>query len=276
MTTWTDGRQLGPGWLFCPADRPDRYAKAAAMADVVILDLEDAVAPADKVAARAALAAHPLDPVTTVVRVNAVGTEDHALDLQALAATDYTGVMVPKCETADQLRSLAPRRTVALIETPLGALQLAELASAENVIGLMWGSEDLMAALGGKSSRYADGRYRDVARSVRSSTLLTAKARGLFALDSVYLDVNDGAGLQREADDAVASGFDGKVAIHPRQVDIIRTAFAPTPAEVEWARTVLEQAATERGVFLVGGQMVDAPVLRRANDILIRADLATD
>src|SRR6266571_1260789 len=98
--------QHGPAWLFCPADRPERFGKAAAAADVVILDLEDGVAVADKAAARAALVDTPLDPERTVVRVNAVGSPDHALDLAALEQTDYRTVMPAKCESASQVESL--------------------------------------------------------------------------------------------------------------------------------------------------------------------------
>ncbi|WP_370759917.1 aldolase/citrate lyase family protein, partial [Mycolicibacter arupensis] len=105
----------GPAWLFCPADRPERYGKAAAVADVVILDLEDGVAAADRPAAREALRSTSLDPERTVVRVNPAGTEDQARDLEALAGTAYTTVMLAKTESADQVAALAPRKVVALI-----------------------------------------------------------------------------------------------------------------------------------------------------------------
>jgi citrate lyase subunit beta/citryl-CoA lyase len=267
--TWSAGTVLGAGWLFCPADRPERYAKAAALADVVILDLEDAVAAPAKAAAREAIRRSALDPDRAVIRINAAGTPDHDLDRAMLADTDYTCVMLPKCESAEQVSALSPYRVVMLIESPAGAANVESTAHAENLVGAMWGSEDLLAGLGGRSSRRPDdGSFRDVARYVRSRTLLAAKARGLFALDSVFLDITDTEGLRREADDASASGFDAKVAIHPTQVDIIRSAFAPAEAEVAWARLVLDRAATERGVFVVKGQMVDAPVLHRAESIL--------
>src|SRR5246500_6058351 len=101
-------RAAGPGWLFCPADRPERYAKPAAPADVVILDLEDGVAEADKPAARKALRETPLDPDRTVVRINAAGTDEYARDLEALADTAYTTVMLSKTESAAQGVALAP------------------------------------------------------------------------------------------------------------------------------------------------------------------------
>jgi citrate lyase subunit beta/citryl-CoA lyase len=263
--------QTGPAWLFCPADRPERFEKAAAAADVVILDLEDGVAAKDRSGARKALLDTPLDPHRTVVRINPSATPDHQLDLEALAGTSYTTVMLAKTEDPQQVRDLAPLDVVVLIETPLGALAVNELARMDNALALMWGAEDLFAVLGGTANRYPDGSYREVARHVRSQTLLAAKAYGRIALDSVYLDIKDLDGLGKEVDDAVAVGFDAKVAIHPSQVAVIRAGYAPTPEQVAWARAVLAAAATERGVFKFDGQMVDAPVLRRAERIVASA-----
>lgn len=262
-----------PAWLFCPADRPERFEKAAAAADVVILDLEDGCAAADRPAARKALVDVPLDPARTVVRVNPFGSEDQAQDLDALSNTRYDTVMLPKCEAPEQVIALAPRDVVVLVESPLGALRVTDNVRAENAIAVMWGAEDLFAVLGGTANRYPDGTYREVARHVRSQSLLAAKAYGRLALDSVYLDIKDLDGLRAEVDDAVAVGFDAKVAIHPSQVPVIRAGYAPTPDQVQWARHVLAAAADERGVFAFEGIMVDAPVLRRAERIV---QLATD
>ncbi|MFV9635749.1 HpcH/HpaI aldolase/citrate lyase family protein [Mycobacterium neumannii] len=261
----------GPAWLFCPADRPERFEKAAATADVVILDLEDGVAARDREAARAALIETRLDPDRTVVRVNPAATADHPLDLEALAKTDYTTVMLAKTEGPQQVRDLAPRNVVVLIETPLGALAVTDLARMDNTVALMWGAEDLFAVTGGTANRYPDGSYREVARHVRSQTLLSAKAYGRLALDSVYLDIRDLDGLRGEVDDAVAVGFDVKVAIHPSQVAVIREGYTPTPEQVQWARHVLAAARDARGVFQFEGIMVDAPVLRRAERIVALA-----
>lgn len=260
----------GPGWLFCPADRPERFEKAAA-ADVVILDLEDGVAAKDREAARTALIDTPLDPARTVVRVNPATTADHPLDLQALRRTEYTTVMLAKAETAEQVASLAPLDVIVLVETPLGALAVTDTARVDNAYAVMWGAEDLFAATGGTANRWPDGSYRDVAKHVRSQSLLAAKAFGRLALDSVYLDIRNLDGLRAEADDAVAVGFDAKVAIHPTQVAAIRAAYAPTDEQVDWARGVLDAARTERGVFQFAGQMVDMPVLRRAERIVALA-----
>ncbi|MGW6423153.1 HpcH/HpaI aldolase/citrate lyase family protein [Nocardia sp. NPDC055053] len=261
----------GPAWLFCPADRPERFAKAAAAADVVILDLEDGVAAGDKATARKALIETPLDPQHTVIRVNAAGTDEYAADLAALAQTAYRRIMLPKCESAEQVRSLAGYEVIVLIESPLGAVRVAESVAAENAIGVMWGAEDLVAGLGGNSSRHADGSYRDVARHVRSASLLAAKAFGRFALDSVFLNIKDLEGLAVETLDAVAVGFDAKVAIHPSQVAVIREGYAPDPDEIGWARRVLAEVPNHRGVFAFEGRMVDAPVLRHAEQIVRRA-----
>jgi citrate lyase subunit beta / citryl-CoA lyase len=261
----------GPGWLFCPADRPERFEKAAAAADVVILDLEDGVAAKDREAARAALIETPLDPRRTVVRLNPATTPEHELDREALARTGYSTVMLAKTESAEQVSALAPLDVVVLIETPVAALMISELARVGNAFAVVWGAEDLFAVLGGTTNRNADGSYRDVARHVRSQTLLAAKAHGRMALDSVYLDIKDLDGLRAETDDAVAVGFDAKVAIHPTQVAVIRAGYAPTDDQVQWARHVLDAARGERGVFQFEGIMVDAPVLRRAERIVALA-----
>ncbi|WP_415972288.1 HpcH/HpaI aldolase/citrate lyase family protein [Rhodococcus sp. 077-4] len=260
----------GPAWLFCPADRPDRYEKAAARADVVILDLEDAVGAADKAGARESVTTTPLDPARTIVRINAHGTEDQAADLEMLKQTEYTTVMLPKCESAEQVAALAPLNVVALIESPLGAMTVFDALAATNAIGVMWGAEDLVAAMGGNSSRHPGGQYRDVAQHVRSQALLAAKARGLFALDSVFLDIEDLDGVRAEAEDAVAIGFDGKVAIHPSHIPIVRQAYAPTDEEIDWATAVLDAVAHNRGVFTFRGRMIDAPVLAHARRIIAR------
>lgn len=261
----------GPGWLFCPADRPERFAKAAAAADVVILDLEDGVAEADKPAARKALQETPLDPERTVVRINAADTAEYPLDLEALAGTVYTTVMLSKTESAAQVTALAPRDVIALLETPRGAVFATEIAAAQGTVALMWGAEDLVATLGGSSSRKADGSYRDVAHHVRSTALLTASTFGRVALDAVHLDIRDLDGLRDEAEDAVALGFAGTVCIHPSQIAVVRQAYRPSEERLDWARRVLTAARSERGVFAFEGQMVDSPVLKHAQMTLRRA-----
>ena len=239
----------GPAWIFCPADRPERFAKAAAAGDVVILDLEDGAG--DKPAARESVVNSALDPARTVVRINPHGTEDQRLDLEALGRTDYTTVMLPKCEAAEQVAALAPLAVVFIVETPLGALRVTECAAVPNTLGVFWGAEDLFGLLGGTANRFADGSYRQVAEHVRAQSLLAAKAFGKLALDSVYIDI--------------------KVALHPTQVTVIRDGYRPSAEQLQWARRVLDAAASQRGAFGFEGIMVDAPVLRRAERILTLA-----
>ncbi|GAB6939852.1 HpcH/HpaI aldolase/citrate lyase family protein [Isoptericola variabilis] len=297
---------LGPALLFCPADRPDRFAKALDRADAAILDLEDAVAPGRKAAARAALVDTVLDPERVIVRVNAVGTPEHDADLAALARTPYRTVMLPKADGRFVGPLLAPDggpyAVVALCETAAGVLAAPALAARPDVVALAWGAEDLVASLHGTSSRFADGGYRDVARHARSAVLLAAGAAGKAAIDAVHLELDDLAGLRAEAQDAAASGFAATMCVHPSHVAVVRAAFAPSEAEVERAREVLAAAsgraealadlasgragehvgehgrgaAVDSGVLTVGGQMVDAPLLRHAEAVLRRAQQDDD
>ncbi|WP_426595885.1 HpcH/HpaI aldolase/citrate lyase family protein [Cellulomonas sp. McL0617] len=262
---------MAPALLFCPADRPDRYAKAAARADAVILDLEDAVNPDAKEAARAALCTTLLDPARTIVRINPAGTDDLCADLQALMATPYRTVMLAKTSSADDVRPLARYDVVALVETAAGVVDVASIAAEPNVVGLMWGAEDLVASLGGISSRGPSGAYRAVASHARSAVLLAARAYGKAAVDAVHLDIGDVDGLAAEALDAAASGFTATACIHPSQVDVVRAAYAPQPAEVAWARGVLAAAVGEHGAFRLDGRLVDGPVLKHAEEVLRRA-----
>jgi citrate lyase subunit beta/citryl-CoA lyase len=258
----------GPAWLFCPADRPDRFGKAAQRCDVVILDLEDGVAPADRPRARDAVGQGGLDPARTVVRVNPVGTADHVRDLAAAERGGYRSIMLAKAQSPAQAEQLAPFAVVALCETPAGVLASAAIASASTVHALMWGAEDLIAAIGGQSSRDQSGRYRDVARHARATVLLAAAAAGKPAIDAVYLDIADLEGLGREAVDAAASGFAAKACIHPSQVPVVRDAYRPAAEIVQWAKRLLAAAATQPGVFTFEGQMIDQPLLRQARTIL--------
>lgn len=263
---------FGPALLFCPADRPDRYDKAAERSPAVILDLEDAVAPADRAGARESLVAHQLDPATTIVRVNAAGTADFAADLAAVERTDYRTIMLAKADSPDQLRALDGYGVIVLCETAAGVLAAPALAAHESVIALMWGAEDLVASLGGTSSRHATGRYRDVARHARSAVLLAAGAHRKAAIDAVHVAIDDLDGLAAEAQDAMASGFAASACIHPEQVAVILEAFRPTPDELAWAQGVIAAASEEKGVFRFNGMMVDEPVLRHAAGVLRRAD----
>lgn len=274
MTSRTEGADFpwGPALLFCPADRPERFAKALERADAVILDLEDAVDPARRPLAREALVASDLDPERVIVRVNPASSTDHEVDLSALAATPYRTVMLPKAERVADLAELRAYDVIALCETAAGVLAASELARAPGVMALMWGAEDLVASLGGTSSRHADGGYRGVARYARSVVLIAAGAAGVAAIDTVHLDIADLEGLAAEAEDAAAVGFAATACIHPGQAETIRAAYRPDSSEVEAARALL--AAAEEaggGVFRYEGRMVDGPVLAHARAVLRRS-----
>ena len=271
---------MGPALLFCPADRPERYQKAATRADAVILDLEDAVAPADKQRARGAILAQlgaagdvpELDPSRTIIRVNPAGTDEFEKDLHCLAHTPYKTVMLAKAESAAQLEALSGYQVIALCETAMGVLNAPSIAAAPNVVALMWGAEDLLASLGGTSSRKDDGAYRAVALHARSSVLLAARAFGKEAVDAVYTNIPDLTGLASEAADAVASGFGSKACIHPSQAAVVRGAYAPSEAEVSAAAELLQAAAAAgQGVFQDKGQMIDGPILKHAEAVIRRA-----
>ena len=274
---------IRPAWLFVPGDRPDRFGKAAERSDIVIVDLEDAVSAGDKATARQAVRdaatgsgdSVALSPQRTVIRVNAVDTDHFAADVELLKELQFEMVMLPKAESAEDAGRIAValpgKSIIALIETPAGAVNAAEIAAAPNVHGLMWGSEDLIAAMGGGSSRGEDGTYRAVAMHVRSQTLLAAKAYGKWALDSIWTAIDDVDGLAAEALDAVESGFDAKVSIHPKHVPVVRKAFAPTEKQTTWAAAVLDAAKGQKGAFTFEGSMIDAPLLAHARSIQARA-----
>ncbi|MDY5785906.1 CoA ester lyase [Corynebacterium sp.] len=265
----------GPAILFAPADRPERFAKAAARADMVVLDLEDGCQPGNREPARANIAACGLDPQRVIVRVNPVDSPDFRLDVEALASTAFTQVMLAKAEgkaDIDRLTQALPgAQVIALVETPRGVISAAEIASHDAVVAMFWGAEDLTAGLGGSSSRRADGTYRDVPRLARASVQIAAAASGKAALDSVYVDIADLEGLRAEAADAAALGYAGTVCIHPTQVRVIREEYRPSPEEADWARRLLEAAETNRGAFAFEGSMVDEPLFRQAQAIARRA-----
>jgi len=260
-------RESGPAYLFCPASRPDRYKKALDAADFAILDLEDAVAPADKAAARQALLDNPVDPEAVIVRVNALGSEYFDADLEALRSTEYVRIMVPKTEDPEAIAAIAGFEVIALCETARGVLRAAEISAQPSVVALMWGAEDLMVSLGGRSSRRDDGSYLDVARSARSMVLLAAGAQDVAAIDAVFLDFDNDQHLRRESMDAATSGFTGKACIHPNQVETVRATWAPSSDQVSWAGRVLDTADGE-GVGVVEGSMIDQPLLNLARNIL--------
>lgn len=270
---------LGPALLFCPADRPDRFDKAAQRSDGVILDLEDAAG--SKASARQALVAHPLDPDHTIVRVSPVASGELEQDLAAVRDAGYHTVMLAKMNTAEEVQHLDGLQVVALCETARGVLAAPEIAAEPSVVALMWGAEDLMVSLGGTSSRFSISTggvaapYRPVARHARSRVLLAAGAFGKAAIDAVHVDLADSVGLRAEAEDAVASGYTATACIHPGQVPVVREAYRPSAEEVTRARRMLDQASGG-GVHRVDDRMIDAPMLAQARAVLDRAEQLGD
>ena len=261
----------GPAILFCPADRPDRYQKALASADAVILDLEDAVAPERKAAARQALrdALPNLPAERTVVRINSPRTFDGQLDLELVQQSHLRHVMVPKVEDPGEIEALTPLASVALCETAKGVEAAPDIAAARGCAALMWGGEDLTADIGGRSSRGADGRYLPHVNYARSRVLVAAAAARVGCWDGVFLDIVDVDGLKTEAEEAVAMGFVAKVAIHPIQTAVIREAYRPSEAQLAWSAKLL--AALENadsGVVNFEGRMVDGPAIAMAQAIV--------
>jgi citrate lyase subunit beta / citryl-CoA lyase len=262
-----------PALLFCPGDRPDRFGKAVAAADTVILDLEDAVAPENKNRARGEVvrALRDLDPARTIVRINAVGTPWHTDDVAALTALSGITVMLPKARAAAEIEALAPRPVIALCETAAGVLGAPAIAAAVNCTGLMWGSEDLVADLGGRRGRSAAGAYPPAVEEARTRILYAARANGVLPVDTVLADITDTELLREDSIAAASAGFAAKACVHPAQVPVVRAAFRPSAEEIRWALDVTAAAVSAPGVFQLAGQMVDAPVLARARETLSKA-----
>ncbi|MFB6354306.1 MAG: CoA ester lyase [Halobacteriales archaeon] len=274
--------------LFTPGDRPEMLRKAPGVgADVLVFDLEDAVVPSRKDAAREAvgevLADPSFDPDAEVcVRVNPAGVAADD-DLAAVLGPDarLDSVMLPKVDRARDVGTLArlleergrELPVVALVETAAGILHAEAIAAASPTDALFFGAEDLAADVG--ATRTADGH--EVAHA-RQHVVLAAGAAGVDAIDMVYPDIDDLDGLRARAREAVRLGFDGKPAVHPSQVEPINEAFAPDEEELAWARRVLDAReaaeADGRGVFTVDGEMVDAPLVRQAERLVERAAAA--
>jgi citrate lyase subunit beta / citryl-CoA lyase len=266
-------------FLFVPANRPERFAKALASgADAVIIDLEDAVSPADKPAAREQLAGGfsqlpPADRARLIVRLNARGTPWHDDDLsllQQLAAQGLAGVMVPKAESVAGLQRVADAigpagALLPLIESVAGLDAADALATVRQVLRLAFGNLDFQADLG-----LACGPDEAELVPVRLAVVLAARRASLPPpVDGVTPGTQDMAQLQRDAERARRGGFGGKLCIHPAQVAGVNAAFSPSAAELDWAQRVLAAfEAAGGGVFSLDGRMVDAPVVRLAQRTL--------
>lgn len=270
--------------LFVPGDKEKLLLKSLGLgADAVIWDLEDAVVPAEKETARAAvgraLGAAPAIHVPIWVRVNALGCNMLEPDLKQVVRAHVSGVVLPKTESAEQVQALDSTlsrleranglaegtiKINCLFETCLGVLHAYAAATASRrVEGVSFGAEDFTLDLG--TARMRDGH--DLAYP-RSAVALAAGAARIAAIDTVFTDLNDEEGLTNDCRMARQLGFKGKLAIHPKQLEIINREFSPSASEVAYAEKVLmafRKAQEEnRGVITVDGKMIDLPVVERA------------
>ena len=255
-------------YLFVPATRLDRVDKARrGQADEVIVDLEDGVAASDKAAARAALAQVP-DGRPVHVRVNPRGTPHHEADVAALASVaSLRAAVVPKVETADDVRAVAAAvppgiAVVALVETARGVIAADEIARA-GVVRIIFGIADYLADIG------ADRSF-DVLAYPRSRLVVASRAAGLPApVDGPTLVTGDEAAVRADAEEAKRLGMGAKLCIHPAQVAAVNAVFRSTADQRRWAQAVLEAAEAHwGGAFSFEGTMVDEPVLLRARQLL--------
>ncbi len=285
-------------WLFVPGDSEKKLSKAAGTgADAIILDLEDSVAYSNKQQARELAAAWLGTHRAQVtggkrlgrwVRINSLDSRLWRDDLVAVLPGSPDGIMLPKSAGPESVRQLAAElyelegrcgltagsvKILPLVsETAGAAITIPSYASESlpRLAGLTWGAEDLSAAIGASRKRDENGQWTDAFRFARIQTLLTAHARGVFALDTLHADFADEAGLKRAAEMARADGFSGMLAIHPIQVAVINAAFTPSEAELEDARAIVSafQANPEAGALQIDRRMIDRPHLKLAQRLL--------
>lgn len=268
--------------LFVPAIRPDRFQKAIATgADIVIVDWEDAVIPDRKAEARMSVGGffgEPTDrPVLRYLRINSPRLPDGLRDLEALFEMEHLpdGIMIPKVESPEEVRWMAEMLTpyradielFPTVETAKGVRAVAEIALASEASTILgFGAVDLVAETGSDLSW-------DSLLYTRSQVILAASEARIEALDTVWIDIEDHAGLEEEARKARALGFSGKAAIHPSQVAPINAAFSPSDKEVDTARRIVEAASGDyTGAVQVDGKMIDEPVVIAARRTLARAE----
>lgn len=259
-------------YLFVPATRTDRVAKAhAAGPDAVIVDLEDAVAPSDKAAARDAAARDLPGSVAVFVRVNGPESEWFEEDLKLCATLGVRGVIVPKSEEVDHMRHAAQMLKSAtpilpLIESARGFANLAALGKAPQIQRFVFGSIDFQLDLG------IDGEG-DELLYFRSGLVLASKLAGLQPpVDGVTVEINDAEAVKSDALRGKRIGFGAKLCIHPKQVAPVNECYYPNADEIAWAKRIAEAAAAAKGAAVaVDGKMVDRPVILRAEEVLREA-----
>jgi citrate lyase subunit beta/citryl-CoA lyase len=261
-------------WLFVPANRPERFAKAAASgADRVIIDLEDSVKPRDKPAACDGLADADLPPDTLLyLRVNAASTEWFDSNIAMAGRLKLTGILLPKADSRADVERAFDRlpedfSIVPIIETAAGAWNVLDVAQAPGVERLVFGALDFELDTG-----IVEGD--DTFAYARSRIVLASRMASVAQpIDAVTIGIDDVAGLARDAERSRRFGFAGKLCIHPRQVAPLNASFGPSAAEVEWAHAVLAEVKRHpnEGVFRFQGTMIDRPVIERAHQILTRS-----
>jgi len=277
-------------YLFVPADSERKLAKASAVgADALILDLEDAVAAEARPVARKLAAEFLQDSDNVWVRINPIDSADAPLDLAGVMSAGPAGIILPKSRSVDDVKQLADQldqletehgleagqtQIISLCtERPEALFSLHSYASApERLCGLSWGAEDLGAALGATANRDAAGNWLPTFELARSLCLLAAAAAEVVAIDTVFTDFRDLAGLAKYAANARRDGFGGMLAIHPAQIDVINQAFTPTTQEVERAEKILALFKANPGAGTLGldGEMIDRPHLIQAQRLLDR------
>ncbi|MGB7258257.1 MAG: CoA ester lyase [Pseudolabrys sp.] len=283
--------------LFVPADSARKLDKSMGSgADGLIVDLEDSIAPERKAEARqSALAflqatAPKKERPRLLVRINGLDTGLTDADLDAVVAGEPDGILLPKAEGGAAVTHLDAKLTAreAVNGLPDGKIDIYVLAtetakalflagtyanSSARLKGITWGAEDLSAELGGEANRDAQGQFLDPYRLARSLCLAGAAAAGVPALDTVYVDFKNDAGLKRECEDARRDGFTGKIAIHPGQIPIINEVFTPSAEQIARAKKIVDAFAAQPGAGTVGidGRMYDRPHLAIAKRLLERA-----
>lgn len=262
---------LPRAYLFVPADRPERYAKARASgADAVIVDLEDAVAPAGKSGARDALANALHERTPLVVRINAAGTPWFEDDVELCRHPGVAAVMLPKADGIDAPCSVVEscfKDVLAIVESARGVEEARNIARVPGVVRLAFGSVDLALDLGIDCD---PERGEDELLHFRSHVVLASRLAGLAApVDGVSTAIDDVVRLRADAERARRLGFGAKLCIHPKQVAAVQAAFTPGAERVAWARRVCAAFATAGGsAVAVDGQMIDKPLHERAQAIL--------
>ena len=264
--------------LYLPGARERVLEKAKTLpADALIFDLEDAVAPEDKHAARdlvCEMVQRGYGARKCLIRVNGLDTEWGEADLEAAIAAEPDGILIPKVNGAAELRAIAARlqgktRLWAMMETPTGILNAAEIAASTPLLeGFVIGTNDLVKEL---FARHTPDRAPVM--TALSLCLLAARAHGLVCVDGVYNAFKDEGGLRAECEQGLAMGFDGKTLIHPAQVEITNAVYAPDEAELDLARRYIEAFENASGVAVVDGKIVENLHVENAVRLLAKADM---